>query len=276
MSENLARALAAPSPAAQPMGQQDMLARILMGNPDPGAPGYPVMQSAEGRGFAPMPTSMGDMGARMGAVLRGQVEPTPGERYGMEVPLGWVAGSGGSARDGIRGLSNEISQEIPAMVGREGGVTAETIRRFFEDRNIPYRVQHSGSFSESAGPSASQYFKVVTPDEIQTVRLSDHFYPSSAAVDLRYGQPLAFAEQQLADLLLLQASPQAEAVKRAAAERAAAEAAEAQKMAPVYERNAQSMREQGARVAEMNDRWQKMMREKAEKRAARLARRLAP
>ena len=265
-----------PTPAAQPISRQNMLARILIGNPDHSLPSYPVMQSAEDRGFAPMPTSMGDMGARMGAVLRGQVEPTPGERYGMDVPLGWVAGSSGSARDGIRSLSNEISQEVPPMVGREGGVTTETIRRFFEDRNIPYRAEYSKSMSENFGPSASQYFKVATPDEIQTVRLSDHFYPSSAAVDLRYGQPLASAEQQLADLLLLQASPQAEAVKRAAAERAAAEVAEAQKMAHVYERNAQSMREQGARVAEMNDRWQKMIREKEEKRAARLARRPAP
>jgi len=52
---------------------------------------------------------MGDMGARMGAVLRGQVEPTPGERYGMDVPLGWVAGSGGSARDGV---SASIKQNL--------------------------------------------------------------------------------------------------------------------------------------------------------------------
>jgi len=220
MSESLARALAAP-PAAQPMGSQDMLARILMGTPDPGLQAYPVMQSSEGRSFAPLPGSMGDVGARMGAVLRRQVEPTAGERLGMETPLGWVAGSGGSARDGIRSLSNEMLQEVPPMVGREGGVTAETIRRFFEDRHIPYRVQYSGSISESAGPSASQYFKIATPDEIQTVRLSDHFYPSSAAVDLRYGEPLATAEQQLADLLRLQSSPQADAVRIAAQEKAA-------------------------------------------------------
>lgn len=343
MSENLARALAAPSPAAQPMGQQDMLARILMGNPDPGAPMYPGMEQA-----APLAPTMrtglnNDMwrSARIAEALRNDVNELFAARdssrnYGTILPIssdpntegstrfdlkggltgdllvmlgaggramrgeeynpldittgmmtaaapslasrssGVLHSAGGSARDGIRSLNNEISQEVPPMVGREGGVTTETIRRFFEDRNIPYRAEYSKSMPENFGPSASQYFKVATPDEIQTVRLSDHFYPSSAAVDLRYGQPLASAEQQLADLLLLKASPQAEAVKRAAAERAAAEAAEAQKMAPVYERNTQSMREQGARVAEMNDRWQKMMREKEEKRAARLARRLAP
>ena len=127
MSDSLARALAAPAPAAQPFGNQDMLARILMGNPDPGLPQYPVMQSAEGRGFAPMPTSMGDMGARMGAVLRGQVEPTPGERYGMDVPLGWVAGSGGSARDGIRayhGSPHQFDRFDMSRIGTGEGAQA--------------------------------------------------------------------------------------------------------------------------------------------------------
>jgi len=50
MSDSLARALAAPAPAAQPMGNQDMLARILMGNPGSGLPQYPGMEQA-----APMP-----------------------------------------------------------------------------------------------------------------------------------------------------------------------------------------------------------------------------
>ena len=116
-----------PTPAAQPISRQDMLARILMGNPDPSLPGYPVMQSAEGRGFAPMPTSMGDMGARMGAVLRGQVEPTPGERYGMDVPLGWVAGSGGSARDGIRayhGSPHQFDRFDMSRIGTGEGAQA--------------------------------------------------------------------------------------------------------------------------------------------------------
>jgi len=54
--------LYALAPAAQPMGQQDMLARLLRGNPDPSLPGYPMMQSAEDRGFAPMPRSFADAG----------------------------------------------------------------------------------------------------------------------------------------------------------------------------------------------------------------------
>lgn len=159
MSETLARALAAPAPAAQPMGNQDMLARILMGNPDPGLPQYPVMQSAEERGFAPMPTSMGDMGARMGAVLRGQVEPTPGERYGMDVPLGWVAGSGGSARDAIRayhGSPHQFDRFDMSRIGTGEGAQAyghglyfagnENVARSYRDQlSRPYYALSDGS-----------------------------------------------------------------------------------------------------------------------------------
>jgi hypothetical protein len=92
MSDSLARALAAPPPAAQPFGQQDMLARILMGNPDPNLPSYPVMQSAENRGFAPMPRSFADAGQRMAAVLRGDVEPTPEEGRQIATVRGFTEG----------------------------------------------------------------------------------------------------------------------------------------------------------------------------------------
>jgi hypothetical protein len=74
------------------MGQQDMLARLLRGNPDPSLPGYPVMQSAEDRGFAPMPRSFADAGARMAAVLRGDVEPTPEEGRQIATVRGFTEG----------------------------------------------------------------------------------------------------------------------------------------------------------------------------------------
>jgi hypothetical protein len=83
--------LYALAPAAQPMGQQDMLARLLRGNPDPGLPGYPVMQSAEDRGFKPIPFQ-GEGFQRMAAVLRGDVEPTPGEQISMNVVRGFTEG----------------------------------------------------------------------------------------------------------------------------------------------------------------------------------------
>jgi len=84
--------LYALAPAAQPMSRQDMLARLLRGNPDPSLPGYPVMQSAEDRGFAPMPRSFGDAGQRMAAVLRGDVEPTPEEGRQIATVRGFTEG----------------------------------------------------------------------------------------------------------------------------------------------------------------------------------------
>jgi len=84
--------LYALAPAAQPMGRQDMLARLLRGNPDPSLPGYPVMQSSEDRGFAPMPRSFADAGARMAAVLRGDVEPTPEEGRQIATVRGFTEG----------------------------------------------------------------------------------------------------------------------------------------------------------------------------------------
>jgi hypothetical protein len=59
--------------------------------------------------------------------LRGQVEPTPGERYGMDVPLGWVAGSGGSARDGIRayhGSPHQFDRFDMSRIGTGEGAQA--------------------------------------------------------------------------------------------------------------------------------------------------------
>lgn len=230
--------LYALAPAAQPMGQQDMLARLLRGNPDPSLPGYPVMQSAEDRGFAPMPRSFADAGARMGAVLRGDVAPTPEEGRQIATVRGFTEGPASIRNVGMKAFTNQGFEDVPQMIGRDGGVTTETVKRFFEDRNIPYRLEHSRSMSSNSGPSSSQYFKIATPDEIQTVRLSDHSYPSSSAVDLRYGQPLATAEQQLADLLRVQASPQAESVRRAAAERVAADLAERERLEQMNARRA--------------------------------------
>ena len=90
MSENLARALAAPAPAAQPMGQQDMLARILMGNPDPGAPQYPGMEQA-----APMPMQAPENGLqRFSTILRNPELATPEEQVMLRNMMMSAAGQG--------------------------------------------------------------------------------------------------------------------------------------------------------------------------------------
>lgn len=69
--------LYALAPAAQPMGQQDMLARLLRGNPDPSLPGYPVMQSAEGRPMFGSPYQGAELQERLAAFLRGELQLDP-------------------------------------------------------------------------------------------------------------------------------------------------------------------------------------------------------
>ena len=90
MSETLARALAAPAPAAQPMGNQDMLARILMGTPDPSLPGYPGMEQA-----APMPMQAPENGLqRFRTILRNPEMATPEEQIMLRNMMMSAAGQG--------------------------------------------------------------------------------------------------------------------------------------------------------------------------------------
>lgn len=64
-------------PAAQPFGGQDMLARLLMGNPEPGLPGPVVAQSAEGRPIWGMHYHGPEFQARLAALLRGELQLDP-------------------------------------------------------------------------------------------------------------------------------------------------------------------------------------------------------
>lgn len=64
-------------PAAVPFGGQDMLARLLMGTPDPGLPQYPGMQSAEGRPMYGLPYRGDELQARLAAFLRGELQLDP-------------------------------------------------------------------------------------------------------------------------------------------------------------------------------------------------------
>lgn len=86
MSDSLARALAAPAPAAQPMGNQDMLARILMGTPDPGLPQYPGMEQA-----APMQENGLE---RFRTILRHPEMATPEEQAMLRNMMMSAAGQG--------------------------------------------------------------------------------------------------------------------------------------------------------------------------------------
>ena len=90
MSETLARALAAPALAAQPMGNQDMLARILMGNPDPRLPQYPGIEQA-----VPMPMQAPENGLeRFRTILRNPEMATPEEQVMLRNMMMTAAGQG--------------------------------------------------------------------------------------------------------------------------------------------------------------------------------------
>ena len=90
MSDSLARALAASAPAAQPMGNQDMLARILMGTPDPGLPQYPGMEQA-----APMPMQEPENSLqRFTRILRNPELATPEEQVMLRNMMMSAAGQG--------------------------------------------------------------------------------------------------------------------------------------------------------------------------------------
>lgn len=67
----------APRPAAQPFAGQDMLARLLMGTPDPRLPGPVVAQSAEGRPMFGLPYQGPELQARLAALLRGELQLDP-------------------------------------------------------------------------------------------------------------------------------------------------------------------------------------------------------
>jgi hypothetical protein len=197
--------LYALAPAAQPMGQQDMLARLLRGNPDPNLPGYPVMQSAENRPFRMQPRDGHEMGARMVAVLRGELEPTPGERMGMEMPLNFVGSTGGKARDGIRAAQTlpmdvtsrmsraaEQGYSIPAYKAMSPETGYSTIRQNGQWVETGQRVPIT-SFQSSGGPHAG--FFSDSPDVAN--RFANVFGNSAVyPVQLKMQNPLVLNAQE--------------------------------------------------------------------------------
>lgn len=119
MSENLARALAAPAPAAQPMGQQDMLARILMGNPNPGAPMYPGMEQS-----APMPMQAPENGLqRFRTILQNPELATPEEKVMLQNMMMSAAGQG------LTGSAAGKLMEVLKRAGLAGVMAKDAIPR---------------------------------------------------------------------------------------------------------------------------------------------------
>jgi hypothetical protein len=81
------RPAAAPVPRPSDEDYLSILADRAVGAGEPVA----ELRSSEGRGFAPMPFQ-GEGFQRMSAMLRGEVEPTPGEQMGLNIVRGFTEG----------------------------------------------------------------------------------------------------------------------------------------------------------------------------------------
>jgi len=81
------RPAAAPVPRPSDEDYLSILADRAVGAGEP----VPELRSAEGRGFAPTPFQ-GEGFQRMSAMLRGEVEPTPGEQMGLNIVRGFTEG----------------------------------------------------------------------------------------------------------------------------------------------------------------------------------------
>jgi hypothetical protein len=66
----------------------------------------------------------------------------------------------------------------------EAKLSVGNMKKWLKSQGIDYTQEASKSNTDSHGPSASIYFKL---ENGKTIRLSDHNYPSGAAVDLHYG-----------------------------------------------------------------------------------------
>jgi len=231
------------------------------------------VRSSQGLETLPMPRSFGEAGQRMVAVLRGEVIPTPEEARQIAFVRGFTEGPAtiGAFGRGANLLQNEARL---GMTGRQGLTSADTIEEYLTSRNIPFRKEFSSSQSETFGPSSSVYFKVIDPSgELKTIRLSDHNYPSSAALDFRYGEPLPNVEDQLGRFFNLSISPeaqQARALQQAEEYSAQQERLQSQQSA---ERKSPKQIEREQRQREMMQRsqrsWDEILRKQEEKRAAR-------
>jgi hypothetical protein len=139
-----------------------MLARLLRGNPDPGLPGYPVMQSSEDRGFAPMPRSFADAGARMAAVLRGDVEPTPEEGRQIATVRGFTEGP--ATIRAFHGSPHRFDRFDMSRIGTGEGAQAyghglyfagnERVARAYRDQLAPLNLSVARSNLDAQGTAA--------------------------------------------------------------------------------------------------------------------------
>ena len=136
-------------PAAAPVGtpyDPDFIERLAARAIGSGEP-VPELRSAEGRGFAPTPFQ-GEGFQRMSAMLRGEVEPTPGEQMGLNIVRGFTEGP--ASIRAYHGSPHRFDRFDISKIGTGEGATAygrglyfagnEGVARTYRDKSVGRRL----------------------------------------------------------------------------------------------------------------------------------------
>jgi len=136
-------------PAAAPVGtpyDPDFIERLAARAIGSGEP-VSELRSAEGRGFAPTPFQ-GEGFQRMSAMLRGEVEPTPGEQMGLNIVRGFTEGP--ASIRAYHGSPHRFERFDISKIGTGEGATAygrglyfagnEGVARTYRDQSVGRRL----------------------------------------------------------------------------------------------------------------------------------------
>jgi len=137
------RPAAAPVPRPSDEDYLSILADRAVGAGEP----VPELRSAEGRGFAPTPFQ-GEGFQRMSAMLRGEVEPTPGEQMGLNIVRGFTEGP--ASIRAYHGSPHRFERFDISKIGTGEGATAygrglyfagaEPVARRYRDQSVGRRL----------------------------------------------------------------------------------------------------------------------------------------
>lgn len=137
------RPAAAPVPRPSDEDYLSILADRAVGAGEP----VPELRSAEGRGFAPTPFQ-GEGFQRMSAMLRGEVEPTPGEQMGLNIVRGFTEGP--ASIRAYHGSPHRFDRFDISKIGTGEGATAygrglyfagnEGVARTYRDQSVGRRL----------------------------------------------------------------------------------------------------------------------------------------
>ncbi len=137
------RPAAAPVPRPSDEDYLSILADRAVGAGEPVA----ELRSSEGRGFAPTPFQ-GEGFQRMSAMLRGEVEPTPGEQMGLNIVRGFTEGP--ASIRAYHGSPHRFERFDISKIGTGEGATAygrglyfagnEGVARTYRDQSVGRRL----------------------------------------------------------------------------------------------------------------------------------------